>query len=107
GGPDMVVARKGMTLEQFLAMPEGEPAFEYWHGEVTQKVSPKGPHGKLQYTFGRRIDDVPALRLAFSIFTETRITCGGVSTVPDLVIFRSDRVPCDANGQILEDFTVA
>ena len=27
-----------MTLEQFLRLPEEEPALEYWDGEVTQKV---------------------------------------------------------------------
>ncbi|MFN8635236.1 MAG: Uma2 family endonuclease [Chloroflexota bacterium] len=102
----MAIARQRMTLEQFLELPEEEPALEYWHGEVTQKVSPKGPHGRIQYTFGRRIDDVPELRLMFSIFTETRVTWAGVSTVPDLIVYRADRVPCDANGEILDDFVV-
>ena len=43
----MAVAGRRMTLEEFLALPEEEPALEYADGEVTQKVSPNCWHGKL------------------------------------------------------------
>jgi Uma2 family endonuclease len=36
-----------MTLEQFLALRERKSALEFEDGEVTQKVSPKGPHSAL------------------------------------------------------------
>ncbi len=46
----MVVARRRMiTLEEFLALPEEEPALEYADGEVTQKRSPSYRHGRLQF----------------------------------------------------------
>ena len=102
----MVIARQRLTLEQFLRLPAEEPALEYWHGEVSQKVSPKGPHGALQYGFGRRIDDVGPLRRLVRVFTETRVTLAGVSTVPDLIVYRRERVPRDAAGRVAEDFTV-
>ncbi len=101
----MAIARQGLTLEEFLGLPEAEPALEYWRAEVTQKVSPKGPHGALQYGFGRRIDDVGSLRRLVRVFTETRVTFAGVSTVPDLIVYRRDRVPRDSNGRVAEDFT--
>ena len=93
-------------LDQFLELPEAEPALEFWHGEVTQKVSPKGPHGAIQYGFARQIDDIRTLRRLVRMFTETRITFDGISTVPDLIIYRRDRIPREADGQIAQDFTV-
>ena len=101
----MAIARQRLTLEQFLRLPEAEPALEYWRGEVSQKVSPKGPHGAIQYGFGRRIDDVASLRRLVRVFTETRVTFAGVSTVPDLVVYRRERVPRDSGGRVAEDFT--
>jgi Uma2 family endonuclease len=37
-----------LTLEQFLALPETEPASEYADGEVEQKTMPTGWHGMVQ-----------------------------------------------------------
>jgi hypothetical protein len=37
-----------MTLVEFLALPEEEPALEFADGRVEQKVSPKGKHSGLQ-----------------------------------------------------------
>ena len=101
----MAIASHRLTLEAFLRLPEQEPPLEFWHGEVTQKVAPKLPHGALQYGFARRIDDHPALRQRFRVFTETRVIFTGVSTVPDLVVYRRERVPRDARGQVAEYFT--
>ena len=101
----MVIASERLTLEAFLRLPEQEPPLEFWHGEVTQKMPPMGPHGALQYGLGRRIDDNRRLRQLVRIFTETRLILTGVSTVPDLVIYRRERVPRDAHGQVAEYFT--
>lgn len=100
----MAIARR-LTLDQFLELPEAEPALEFWHGEVTQKVSPKGPHSALQYGFGDLVTRGTRPPRSFRIFTEARITFGGISTVPDLVIYRRDRIPRDADGQVALDFT--
>ena len=102
----MAIARQRLTLDEFLRLPEAEPALEYWRGEVTQKVSPKGPHGALQYGFGERISRSTGPGRRFRVFTETRVTFDGVSTVPDLVVYRRERVPRDRSGQVAEDFTV-
>ncbi len=102
----MAIARR-LTLDEFLRLPEEEPALEYWRGEVSQKVSPKGPHGALQYGFGERISRAAGPGRPFRVFTETRVTFGGVSAVPDLIVYRRERVPRDAAGQVAEDFTVA
>jgi Uma2 family endonuclease len=68
-------------------------------------VSPKGPHGALQYGFGERISLSTRPRRLFRVFTEARVIFGGISTVPDLVVYGRDRVPRDAAGRVAEDFT--
>jgi len=101
----MALASERLTLEAFLRLPEQEPPLEYWHGEVTQKMPPMGPHGALQYGLGRRIDDDRGLRQLFRIFTETRVILTGISTVPDLVVYRRERVPRDSRGEVADYFT--
>jgi len=101
----MAIASQRLTLETFLRLPEQEPPLEFWHGEVTQKVPPMGPHGALQYGFGERISQAAGLGRPYRIFTETRVIFAGVSTVPDLVVYRRERVPRDARGQVAEYFT--
>ena len=102
----MAIASQRLTLEAFLRLPEQEPPLEFWHGEVTQKVAPKLPHGALQYGFAERISQAAGLGRPFRVFTETRITFIGVSTVPDFVVYRRERVPRDAHGQVTDDTTV-
>src|SRR4051812_17286362 len=100
----MVSARKQqLTLEQFLKLPEEEPALEYWDGEVTQKVSPNGPHSALQSGFVEIIGRATAPGRPFRVLTEARVTFSGISTVPDFVVYRRERVPRDLNGNIPED----
>jgi Uma2 family endonuclease len=101
----MAILQREMTLDQFLALPELKPALEYQAGKVTQKVSPKAPHGKLQATVARLFDNfAEPIRLA-SAFTETRTTFGGNSLVPDVSLYRWDRIPLDSNGRVIDDFT--
>jgi Uma2 family endonuclease len=101
----MAIASQRLTLEAFLRLPEQEPPLEFWHGEVTQKMPPMGPHGALQFELGERIMRAVGPGRPFRVFTETRVIFTGVSTVPDLVIYRRERVPRDPRGQVAEYFT--
>jgi hypothetical protein len=38
----MAVLPYGLTLNQFLELPEEEPALEFEAGQVTQKMAPRG-----------------------------------------------------------------
>ena len=100
----MVLAQRPLTLEEFLQLPEEKPALEYLDGEVTRKMSPKGPHGRLQFVLARWFEDLTRPRGLVVAFTETRVTLDGASFVPDLIVYRSDRVPSDERGDIAEDF---
>ncbi len=103
----MVVSPKRMTLEQFLKLPEEEPALEFDDGVVTQKVSPKGQHSILQAELVERLNRFARpLRLARA-FPELRATFGGASRVPDVAVYRWDRIPVDARGRVVNDFREA
>jgi Uma2 family endonuclease len=94
-----------MTLQQFLALPERKPALEYADGEVTQKVSPKAQHARLQSKmaeFFNQIGEPDHLAMAF---TEARSTWSELSQVPDVSVYRWARIPRTADGEIADDLT--
>ena len=46
----MVTAiKKKLTLAEFLAISETQPAQEFINGEITYKPMPQGEHSRLQY----------------------------------------------------------
>ena len=100
----MVVARPRMTLEDFLALPEEEPALEYCDGVVTPKVSPKLHHGALQWAVAALVNYFAVPRRLARAFPETRATFGGASVVPDVSVYTWERIPVDEQGYVLDDF---
>jgi hypothetical protein len=42
----MVAVKQGLTLDEFLALPERKPALESADGMVTRKTAPKGRHSE-------------------------------------------------------------
>ncbi len=44
----MALTRAGLTLEEFLVLPEEKPALEYVDGVVTQKVALLYEHSSLR-----------------------------------------------------------
>ncbi len=99
-----IVGRR-MTLEQFLALPEAEPAFELVDGVVTQKVAPQGQHVLLQLDFATRVNSVTRSQKLALALPELRTTYAGLSRVPDVAIYRWDRIPRLPNGRIANRFT--
>jgi Uma2 family endonuclease len=93
-----------LTLEEFLALPEEEPALEYFEGEVTQKVSPLGPHGRLQFKLSEFIGASAEPRKLAMVFTEIRGTFAGASRVPDIGVYRWERIPRTEDGRIADYF---
>ena len=99
----MAIARPRLTLEEFLRLPEEKPALEFAEGVVTQKVSPKTKHSRLQLVMAQRLDaaGVPT-RLAMA-FTVLRATFAGRSVVPDVSVFRWSRIPRAPDGTFEDD----
>jgi Uma2 family endonuclease len=68
-------------------------------------VSPQGQHGWLQGKLAELfIHFAEPLRLARA-FTETRVTFDGASLVPDVVVYRWDRIPRTRAGEVANRFT--
>jgi Uma2 family endonuclease len=94
----MTIAQRGrrtMTLDEFLALPEESPAFEYQDGVITQKMAPERDHGGLQYVFCRWINDVGQPGKLAVAFPEFRATYRDdqVSFVPDVSVYLWARIP--------------
>ncbi len=100
----MATTTTTITLEQFLQLAEKKPALEFEDGEVTQKVSPRGKHSVLQKVFVAAVDQVGFSRKLAQAFPELRTTFGGRSYVPDLSVYRWDRIPVDERGEVGNEF---
>jgi Uma2 family endonuclease len=94
-----------MTLDEFLELPETQPACEYVDGVVTQKVAPQGQHVLLQLNFANRVNAVTAPRKLALALPELRTTYAGLSRVPDVAIYLWGRIPRQSNGRIANVFT--
>lgn len=100
----MITTKSRLSLDGFLRLPEEKPALEYEEGTVGQKVSPKGKHSILQTTLAQLVNAWAAPGKRAFAFTELRITLASRSYVPDISVFRWDRIARDASGQVADDF---
>lgn len=93
-----------LTLAAFLAQPETKPASEFIDGTVTQKPMPGGEHSLLQGELCTTINQVTEPQKLAYAFPELRCTFGGASIVPDVTVFRWDRIPRQPSGRIVNRF---
>lgn len=94
-----------LTLLEFLALPEEEPALELEpDGVVVQKVSPKGRHSRLQLALCDRINQFAEPRHMALAFPELRVVFGGAAYVPDVSVFAWDRIPRTSDDEIADVF---
>src|SRR2546427_470977 len=103
-GYDVATAQQRLTLEEFLKLPEEEPALEYEDGEVTQKVSPQGRHSVLQGELVQRVNAFGRPRKLARAFPELRTTFAGRSRVPDVSVYLWERIPTTSEGRIADLF---
>src|SRR5262245_1397536 len=100
----MAIALRGITLEEFLRRPERKPALELEDGVVQQRMTPKGRHSLLQGEFVYFFRHATGRRRRLIALPELRVTFGGFSRVPDVAVYRAERVPRDAAGRVVDDF---
>jgi len=105
-GKEKMVATiaKPMSLEAFLESPETEPDSEFINGAIKQKPMPQGKHSLLQGKLSTVINQVTELPKIAYAFPELRCTFGGASIVPDIAVFRWERIPRDEDGQVANKF---
>ncbi|MCS6812089.1 MAG: Uma2 family endonuclease [Cyanobacteria bacterium] len=96
-----------LSLDEFLALPETEPASEYIDGEVIQKEMPKGKHSLLQIELGAQINAVSKPNRIALALPELRCTFDNCLIVPDIAVFTWNRIPFTDSGEIPDDFLLA
>jgi Uma2 family endonuclease len=95
-----------LTLEEFLKLPETKPASEFINREIIQKPMPQGEHSRLQAKLCTVINEVTEIPKIAYAFPELRCTFGGQSIVPDVSVFRWQRIPIQSSGKIANRFEI-
>ncbi|XHX75941.1 MAG: Uma2 family endonuclease [Stenomitos frigidus ULC029] len=98
---------KNLALEEFLQLPETEPASEYIDGLIIQKPMPQGEHSAIQTELAPAINLVVKPNHIARAFIELRCTFGGRSTIPDVAVFLWDRIPRKESGGVANVFPLA
>lgn len=104
GRTTTITAPPRLSLDEFLALPETEPASEYACGEVMQKPMPNNAHGILQPYIWLLIYQFLAQTRLGRVRTEWRCIFGPArrkrTFVPDVVYASFERMPpADARAQ--------
>lgn len=73
-----------LTLDEFLKLPETEPASDFINGEIIQKPMPQGEHSLLQTTLCQTINGIAKSQKIAYAFPELRCTFSGAAIVPDV-----------------------
>lgn len=95
-----------LKLEEFLKLPETKPASEFINGKIHQKAMPQGKHSRLQLKFCDAVNGVAETSPIALAFPELRCTFGGRSIVPDASVFRWERIPFEADGEVPNAFAI-
>lgn len=98
---------KTITLAEFLQQPETKPAREYIDGHIIQKPLPQGQHSTIQGELVTAINAVTKPSKLAWAFPELRCTFGGRSMIPDVSVFRWQRLPTNDDGTIANTFSAA
>ncbi|MEA5566362.1 Uma2 family endonuclease [Anabaena sp. UHCC 0399] len=100
----MTTLVNSITLEAFLQLPETKPASEYINGKITQKPMPQGEHSLLQVELCQAINQIAKPQKTALAFPELRCIFGGAAIVPDIAVFRWERIPREPSGRITNRF---
>jgi Uma2 family endonuclease len=95
--------REGMTLEEFLKLPEDKPYLEYIDGRIEAKVSPQKKHSLITLRLMERLNRwAEPARLGLAL-PELRCTFAGRSIIPDVVFLLKDHIEIDDAGEPVDE----
>ena len=95
---------QALTLDAFLQLPETQPASEFINHQVRQKPMPQGEHSTLQSELVNAINAVGKPTQQAYAFPELRCVFGGAAIVPDISVFRWQRIPRTPAGRVANRF---
>ena len=103
----VITVSKENNLEDFLKLPETKPYLEFINGEIQQKPMPQGEYSVIQSKLITVINQITEPKKVAYAFPELRCTFGGISLVPDITIFRWERIIKTEKGRIANRFNIA
>ena len=95
-------SRVGMTLEDFLKLPEESPSLEFIDGRIEAKVSPQKKHGMIQGELNAHFNLFARPLRIGRAFPELRCTFEGRSIVPDVVFLLNEHIALDDQGEVAD-----
>ncbi len=95
--------RVGVTLEEFLKLPEESPSLEYIDGRIEAKVSPQQKHGMIESRLTAHFNRFAEPRRIGMAFPELRCTFLGRSIVPDVVFLLKEHIELDEQGEVADE----
>jgi Uma2 family endonuclease len=98
---------KPITLDALLQLPETKSASEFIEGQILQKPIPQGKHSTIQGDLVAAINAIVKPTKIARAYPELRCTFGERSTVPDIAVFRWERIPRDADGKVANVVAIA
>ncbi|MEH2257950.1 Uma2 family endonuclease [Nostoc sp.] len=101
-----IASKPQLTLDEFLKLPETEPASDFINGEIIQKPMPQGEHSLLRSESYHVINQIIERQKIALALPELRCTFGGAAIVPDVSVFRWDRIPKTPSGRIANRFEI-
>jgi Uma2 family endonuclease len=101
-----IASERQLTLDKFLQLPETKPSSEFINGEIIQKPMPQGEHSRLQIKFCTTINQIAETQKIAYAFPELRCTFGDATIVPDVAVFRWERIPKTPSGKIANRFEI-
>lgn len=101
----MAIVQTGLTLDEFLRLPEQKPALEFLDGQVSQKAEPKAVHSALQVAIAGWLDERSGRGKTARVFIELHAHWPNhASLCPDVSVYLIERVPTTPDGDIADDF---
>jgi Uma2 family endonuclease len=101
-----IAAIKPTTIAESLQLPETKPASEFIHGQIRQKPMLQGEHSQLQIDLCETINQITKPQKIAKAFPELSCVFGGLAIVPDIVVFRWERIPRLPSGRIANRFEI-
>jgi Uma2 family endonuclease len=96
-----------LSIDEFLALPETNPASEYIDGQIFQKPMPQFQHSTFQVEIATAINLIgKPQKLAFA-FPELRCNFEDISIVPDIAVMRWANIPFLENKRVANEAPIA
>lgn len=96
-----------LSISEFLALSETQPASEYIDGQIAQKPMPQFQHSTFQAEIATAINLIgKPQKIAFA-FPELRCNFGDISIVPDIAVMRWANIPFLENKRVANEAPMA